>query len=434
MCIQSTIKKYLIIRWGVNLVISVTIWYDFLDNLSWGKSMLRGKKIVLGVTGGIAAYKMATLASMLMKQGANVQVILTENGSKFITPHTFEALTHTRCMMDTFDRNYNYDVEHVEVAKNADLILVAPATANIIGKMAAGIADNMLLTTILAAKCKILVAPAMNTGMYENPIVQDNIKKLADYGMEIIEPVSGYLACGDTGQGKMVEPEDLLEYICNEISCEKDYLGKSVLITAGSTKEAIDPVRFISNHSTGKMGYSLAKIARRRGAKVTLVSGQTALVSPIGVDFIQVESAKDMYHAVIDRSKDMDIIIKAAAVADYTPITCADEKIKKKVDMINLELESTKDILKTLGENKVKDQILCGFAMESQNLIDNARTKMENKNLDLIVANSIKTEGSGFGGDTNIVTIISEEKEESLPLMSKEAVAMEILDRIIAIK
>lgn len=396
--------------------------------------MLRGKTIVLGVTGGIAAYKIATLASMLMKQGANVQVILTENGSKFITPHTFEALTHNRCMMDTFDRNHNYDVEHVEIAKKADLILVAPATANIIGKMASGIADNMLLTTILAAKCKVLVAPAMNTAMYENPIVQDNIKKIEHYGMNIIEPASGYLACGDTGKGKMVEPEELYEHICNEISYEKDLLGKNVLVTAGATKEAIDPVRFITNHSTGKMGYAIAKIARQRGADVTLVSGHTTMKAPLGITYVQVESAQDMYDAVLTRSKGMDIVIKAAAVADYTPKVYIDEKIKKQANEINLDMKSTKDILKSLGEIKTEGQILCGFAMESQNLLDNARVKLESKNLDLIIANSIKTEGAGFSGDTNIVTILSKDSEQSLPLMSKEAVAMEIIDQIIAIK
>lgn len=410
------------------------LWYHFLDKLSWGESMLRGKRVVLGVTGGIAAYKMATLASMLMKQGAQVQVILTENGSKFITPHTFEALTHTRCMMDTFDRNHNYDVEHVEVAKNADIILVAPATANTIGKMAAGIADNMLLTTILAAKCKILVAPAMNTGMYQNPIVQDNIKRLQEYGMLMIEPTSGYLACGDVGQGKMAEPEVLLEYIANEIACEKDLVGKKVLVTAGGTQEAIDPVRFISNHSTGKMGYAVARNALRRGAQVTLISGQTTLSQPIGMEYVQVESAADMYSQVTSRSDDYDIIIKAAAVADYTPAHTDSEKIKKKSSTMNLELESTRDILKSLGDRKPTGQILCGFAMETQDLISNARKKLEAKNLDLIVANSIKVEGAGFAGDTNLVTIITKTEETTLPLLSKDEVAMEIINKIIAIE
>lgn len=392
--------------------------------------MLKGKNIVLGVTGGIAAYKIASLASMLMKQGATVQVILTENGSKFITPHTFEALTHNRCMMDTFDRNHNYDVEHVEIAKKADIILVAPATANTIGKMAAGIADNMLLTTILAAKCKILVAPAMNTGMYTNTLVEENLEKLNKIGMQILEPRSGYLACGDTGQGKMLEPEELMAYICNEIAMDKDLEGKKILVTAGATKEAIDPVRYISNHSTGKMGYAIAKIAQLRGAEVTLVSGGTNLKPPLGVKLIKVDSARNMYDAVNKISREQDIIIKAAAVADYTMAEVSEEKIKKSGATLHLELQATNDILRELGENKKSDQILCGFAMESQNVIDNAKLKLKKKNLDMIIANSIKVEGAGFAGDTNLVTVITKDKEVELPLMSKEKVADEILTRI----
>lgn len=406
----------------------------FIDKIGEENVMLKGKNIVLGVTGGIAAYKMATLASLLMKQGASVQVILTENGSKFITPHTFEALTHTRCLMNTFDRNHNYNVEHVELAKKADIILVAPATANTIGKMAAGIADNMLLTTVLAAKCKVLVAPAMNTGMYENRIVQENILKLENNGMTIIEPNSGYLACGDIGKGKMVEPQELLEYIVNEIALDKDLKGRKVLVTAGATKEAIDPVRYISNHSTGKMGYAIAKIAKMRGADVTLISGETALKSAIGVNRIVVTNADEMYKAVIENASEQDIIIKAAAVADYTPRIVSEDKIKKSEEYLTLDLDKTKDILKELGQMKKEGQILCGFAMETSKLIENAIVKMNNKNLDLIVANSIKEDGAGFAGDTNVVTIIKRDGQLQLPILSKEEVAMKILTEITNIK
>lgn len=392
--------------------------------------MLKGKTIVLGVTGGIAAYKMATLASMLVKLGANVRVILTENGSKFITPYTFEALTHSRCMMDTFDRGHNYDVEHVSIAKAADLILVAPATANTIGKMACGIADNLLLTTVLAAKCKVTVAPAMNTGMYENLVVQENIKKLSKLGMDILEPSSGYLACGDIGKGKMQEPEQLCEYICNELVFPKDLLGKKILVTAGATREAIDPVRYISNGSTGKMGYALARVAVARGAKVTLISGQTDLQAPMGVDFINVASAQDMYDEVLSCSYEMDIIVKAAAVSDFTPIQVSEQKVKKSVADLTIELEPTKDILLELGKKKEK-QILCGFAMETENLLGYAKEKLERKNLDIIVANSLKVEGAGFAGDTNVVTILTKDVVRELPLMSKESVASEIFDTIV---
>lgn len=406
--------------------------------------MLKGKTIVLGVTGGIAAYKMATLASMLVKQGALVRVILTENGSKFITPHTFEALTHNRCMMDTFDRGHNYDVEHVSVAQAADLILVAPATANTIGKMAYGMADNLLLTTILAAKCKIAVAPAMNTGMYKNPLVQENIQKLSSLGMDILEPTSGYLACGDTGKGKMQEPKLLCEYICNELAFPKDLVGEKVLITAGATREALDPVRYISNGSTGKMGYALARVAVARGAEVTLVSGQTNLQPPIGVNHVPVTSAGEMYDAVISRSSEMDIIIKAAAVSDFAPVEVATHKVKKVSADLNLMLEPTQDILLELGRRKAqlvdgsqmpgKKQFLCGFAMETEDLFAQAKGKLERKNLDMIVANSLKVPGAGFAGDTNVVTIITEEYDKELPLMSKEKVANEIFDNICKIR
>lgn len=392
--------------------------------------MLKGKTIVLGVTGGIAAYKIASLASMLVKQRAEVHVILTENGSKFITPHTFEALTHTRCLIDTFDRGHSYEVEHVELAKKADMILIAPATANTIGKMAAGIADNMLLTTIMAARCKVAIAPAMNTGMYENLILQKNLQELKEVGMDIIEPVSGYLACKDIGQGKMVEPEVLFEHICNQVSCEKDMLDKKILITAGPTIEKIDPVRYISNHSTGKMGYALAKMAVRRGAEVTLISGKTNLDYPIGTLNINVTSAQEMYDATMENYKQQDIIIMTAAVADYKVKNVSDEKIKKKNAEISLELESTKDILMELGSNKKESQFLCGFAMETQNLEENAMIKFKKKKLDLLVANDLKEEGAGFGKDTNVITLISTKSTQKLPLLSKENVATEILNEI----
>lgn len=400
--------------------------------------MLNGKNIVLGVTGGIAAYKMATLASMLVKLGATVRVILTENGSKFITPHTFEALTHNRCMMDTFDRGHNYNVEHVSIAQGADLIMVAPATANTIGKMAGGIADNLLLTTVLAAKCKIAVAPAMNTGMYENPLVQENIEKISRLGMDILEPSEGYLACGDTGKGKMQEPEELCEYICNELAFSKDLVGKKVLVTAGATREAIDPVRYISNGSTGKMGYALARVAVARGADVTLISGKTELCPPSGVTYFEVTSAQEMYEQVMFCSESMDIIIKAAAVSDFKPRQVYNHKVKKLESAMEIEFEHTQDILLELGNRKTTEnnngqyqkQILCGFAMETENLLAYAQDKLIRKNLDIIVANSLKEEGSGFAGDTNVVTIITQNEWLQYPLMSKESVAGVILDSI----
>lgn len=392
--------------------------------------MLKGKTIVLGVTGGIAAYKVAILASMLMKQQAEVHVIMTENAQQFITPNTFEALTHTKCLTDTFDRNHAFKVDHVGIAQKADLIVVVPATANIIGKIAHGIADDMLTTTMLAAKCKKMIAPAMNTGMYQNQIVQDNIATLKKYGMTIVAPTSGYLACGDVGEGKLAEPEVLLEYILNEIAYEKDMKGLKVLVTAGGTREALDPVRFITNHSSGKMGYALAKVSHMRGAEVTLVSGKTNLSKPVGVHCVDVVSAEEMYQAVIAVSDNQDIIIKAAAVADYRPMNVSDQKMKKKDEDLIIELERTQDIIKTLGEKKKEHQFLCGFSMETENMLVNSRMKLEKKKLDMIIANNLKQEGAGFGTDTNIITVITKNHQKTLPLMSKEKVAGIILTEI----
>ena len=393
--------------------------------------MLKGKKILLGVTGGIAAYKAAVLTSMLVKQHAEVHVIMTQNAQSFITPNTFEALTHTKCMTSTFDRNHEFKVDHVGIAQYVDLIIVVPATANVIGKMAHGIADDMLTTTILAANCPKLVAPAMNTGMYQNRIVQDNLEILRRYGMHIIDPASGYLACGDVGKGKLEDPEVIMEAIYYHLTTRKDLQGKHVLVTAGATQEALDPVRYITNHSTGKMGYEIAKAAYRRGAKVTLVSGQTSLTKPSGIKIIDVVSAQDMYEAVMACHKQQDIIIKAAAVADYRPSSVSDEKVKKKSGDMALQMERTIDILKTLGENRIENQFLCGFSMETQNMVENSREKLKNKGIDMIVANSLKEVGAGFGCDTNIVTIITKEQQLELPVMSKEQVAHRILDEII---
>ena len=394
--------------------------------------MLKGKVVVLGITGGIAVYKVAALASMLMKQHAEVHVIMTENAQKFVTPNTFEALTHTKCMTDTFDRSHSFKVDHVGIAQRADVFMVVPATANVIGKMAHGIADDMLTTTILAAKCPKLVAPAMNTGMYQNPIVQDNIEILSKYGMKIIKPSSGYLACGDVGEGKLVEPEILLEHILNEVAYEKDMTGLRVLVTAGATREALDPVRYITNHSTGKMGYALAKTAYRRGAHVTLVSGKTNLPQPVGVEYVPVTSAADMYEAVTCISEEQDIIIKAAAVADYTSKYVSDEKMKKKDGELVIELERTQDIIKALGENKKESQFLCGFSMETEHMLENSKAKLEKKKLDMIVANNLKVAGAGFGTDTNVVTLITKEAQKELPIMSKEEVSKCILDAILS--
>ena len=397
--------------------------------------MLKGKTVLLGVTGSIAAYKIAYLASALKKLHAQVHVLMTQNATNFINPITFETLTGNKCLVDTFDRNFQFSVEHVSIAKQADVVMIAPASANVIGKLAHGIADDMLTTTIMACKCKKIVSPAMNTNMYENPIVQDNLAILQHYGYEVIEPASGYLACGDTGAGKMPEPEMLLDYILREIAKEKDLLGRKVLVTAGPTQEAIDPVRYITNHSSGKMGYSIAKACMLRGADVTLVTGRTSLDAPLFVNTIPIVSAKDMYREVTSRSQDMDIIIKAAAVADYRPCNVSDEKIKKKDgDAMSIPLERTDDILKYLGEHKKAGQFLCGFSMETQNMLTNSKKKLEKKNLDMIVANNLKERGAGFETDTNIVTMITPDQIFELELMSKEEVAFHLLDKILEIK
>lgn len=396
--------------------------------------MLKGKHVVLAVTGGIAAYKMATMASLLVKQHADVQVLMTQNATNFINPITFETLTGHKCLVDTFDRNFEFNVEHVSVAKQADIALVAPATANVIGKLANGLADDMLTTTLLACKCKKLVAPAMNTQMYENPIVQDNLKKLEHYGMELIQPVSGHLACGDSGMGKMVEPEVMLQYILRDLALEKDMQGLKVLVTAGPTQEAIDPVRYVTNHSTGTMGYQLARNCMLRGAEVTLVTGRTALTPPPFVKVVPVVSAQEMYEAVTSRAAEQDIIIKAAAVADYRPATVASEKIKKAEGGFAIPLERTQDILRSLGEAKPAGQFLCGFAMETQNLEENARKKLETKNLDLVVGNNVKVAGSGFGAGTNVITFITKEGAEPQPQMDKAQVAGCIVDKILAMR
>lgn len=396
--------------------------------------MLKGKHVVLAVTGGIAAYKMATMASLLVKQHADVQVLMTRNATNFINPITFETLTGHKCLVDTFDRNFEFNVEHVSVAKQADIALVAPATANVIGKLANGLADDMLTTTLLACKCKKLVAPAMNTQMYENPIVQDNLKKLEHYGMELIQPVSGHLACGDSGMGKMVEPEVMLQYILRDLALEKDMQGLKVLVTAGPTQEAIDPVRYITNHSTGTMGYQLARNCMLRGAEVTLVTGRTALTPPPFVKVVPVVSAQEMYEAVTSRAAEQNIIIKAAAVADYRPATVASEKIKKEEGGFAIPLERTQDILRSLGEAKPAGQFLCGFAMETQNLEENARKKLEAKNLDLVVGNNVKVAGAGFGAGTNVITFITKEGAEPQPQMDKAQVAGCIVDKILAMR
>lgn len=395
--------------------------------------MLKGKTVLLGVTGSIAAYKTAYLASALKKLNADVHVLMTKNAVNFINPITFESLTGNKCLTDTFDRNFEFKVEHVALAKKADVVMIAPASANVIGKIAHGIADDMLTTTVMACKCRKIVAPAMNTNMFENPIVQDNLKILEKYGYQVISPAVGYLACGDTGAGKMPEPEELLDYILQEIAFEKDMAGLNVLVTAGPTQEAADPVRFLTNHSSGKMGYAAAKICARRGADVTLVSGPTALKAPRFVNFVPVTSAADMFEAVKQRAAAQDIIIKAAAVADYRPKYVSDEKIKKKGDRA-LELERTEDILAYLGEHKSKGQILCGFAMETENLIENAKQKLQRKHLDVIAANSLRVEGAGFGGDTNVVTLITAEEEVSLEKMSKEETAVKLLDKIMELR
>lgn len=395
--------------------------------------MLKGKTVILGVTGSIAAYKAANLASMLKKQHADVQVIMTKNATQFMNPITFESLTGNKCLVDTFDRNFQFQVEHVALAKRADLAIVAPATANIMAKLAHGLADDMLTTTLLACRCPKLIAPAMNTRMYENPVTQDNMDLLRKYGFRIIEPAVGHLACGDTGAGKLPPETLLLECILDEIAMEKDMKGLHVLITAGPTMEAIDPVRFISNHSTGKMGYALARVCRRRGAEVTLVSGKTNLEAPYGVTLVPVTSAQDMFEAVSSRSKEQDMIIKAAAVADYRPVTVAENKIKKSPGDMSIALERTTDILAWLGEHRREGQVLCGFAMETEHMVEHAKEKLTRKHVDMIAANNVKVAGAGFGTDTNVVTLITEDGVEELAKMSKEEVASRIVDALLRI-
>ena len=394
--------------------------------------MLKGKTVILGVTGGIAAYKSAWLTSLLVKAGADGQVIMTEHAREFIAPLTFEALTNQRCHTDTFDRNHEYSTEHVSLASRADAVIIAPATANVIAKLACGIADDMLTTTVLACDCPKIVVPAMNTRMYENPVTQDNLEKLRKYGMTVVEPAAGRLACGDVGKGKMPEPDVLFQYVLMACAFEKDMAGKKVLVTAGPTQERIDPVRYITNHSTGRMGYSIAKICALRGAEVTLVTGQTALEPPLFVDMVPVVSARDMYEAVVERSGEMDVIIKAAAVADYRPAVTSDEKIKKSDGDMAIDMERTDDILGYLGSCKKPGQFLCGFSMETQNMLENSRAKLRKKNLDMIVANNLKVKGAGFGTDTNVVTIITADMEKELELMSKDEVAARLLDEILA--
>ena len=396
--------------------------------------MLKGKTVLLGVTGSIAAYKIAYLASALKKLHAQVHVLMTQNATNFINPITFETLTGNKCLVDTFDRNFQFSVEHVSIAKQADVVMIAPASANVIGKLAHGIADDMLTTTIMACKCKKIVSPAMNTNMYENPIVQDNLAILQHYGYEVIEPASGYLACGDTGAGKMPEPEMLLDYILREIAKEKDLLGRKVLVTAGPTQEAIDPVRYITNHSSGKMGYALAKAAMLRGADVTLVSGPCAIEPPPFVKLVPVVTAKEMFDAVTSVSFEQDSIIKAAAVADYRPANVYEDKVKKHEEQMSIKLEKTDDILGYLGEHRLPGQFLCGFSMETQNMLGNSRAKLGKKHLDMVAANNLKVAGAGFQGDTNVLTLITQDEDVSLQLMSKEDAANVILDKILSIQ
>ena len=389
--------------------------------------MLKNKTVLLGVTGGIAAYKAAALASALVKLHANVEVVMTENATKFITPLTFEQLTGRRVMVDTFDRNFSHQVEHISLAERTDLVIIAPATANVCAKLAHGLADDMLTTTVLACKCPKLVAPAMNTNMYENPITQDNLATLRGYGFHVIEPASGRLACGAVGKGKMPEPEDLVQHILHHIGMEHDLVGKKVLITAGPTQEALDPVRYLTNHSTGKMGYALAKMASLRGAEVTLVSGPVALAPLPFVQMVPVTSAADMFQAVQTHAPHADMIFMAAAIADYTPATYADNKIKKKDGDLSIPLNRTQDILLWLGQNRRVDQVICGFSMETENLIENSRAKLVKKNADMICANNLKVEGAGFGVDTNVISVITKDSITDLPLQSKNSAANAIL-------
>lgn len=396
---------------------------------------MKKKSVILGVSGGIACYKSAALASKLAQRGYDVEVVMTKNAAEFIGPHTFESLTHNRAMIDTFDRNFQSHVEHVALADKADLLIVAPATANIIAKAAHGIADDMLSTTILACDCPKLVAPAMNTRMYDNPVTQDNLETLRRYGWEVIEPASGHLACGAVGKGKMPEPEDLLEAVDHAIAYEKDLAGVRVLVTAGPTQEAVDPVRYLTNHSSGKMGYAVARAAAWRGAEVTLVSGPTALKRPAYVETVDIVTAKEMFEAVTSRAGEQDVIIKAAAVADYRPAHMADNKIKKAAGAgLALELERTDDILAYLGEHKAPGQVLCGFSMETESLVENSRKKLTKKNLDIVAANSLRQEGAGFGVETNVLTLITREGEEELPMLSKDEAAHRLLDRIAEIR
>ncbi len=395
--------------------------------------MLKGKTILLGVTGGIAAYKAAALTSSLVKLHANVEVVMTENATKFVTPLTFEQLSGRRAMVDTFDRSFSHNVEHISLASRTDLVIIAPATANVCAKLAHGLADDMLTTTVLACKCPKLIAPAMNTNMYDNPVTQDNLDTLRRYGWQVIKPASGRLACGAVGAGKLPEPEELVQYILRELAFPKDLVGKKVLVTAGPTRESLDPVRFISNRSTGKMGYAIAKSAMLRGAQVTLISGPTSLPKPLFVDVIELESAQEMFQAVAASSPEADMIFMSAAVADYTPESYCDEKIKKKDGDMAIPLKRTKDILKYLGENRRDGQILCGFSMETENMIENSRKKLDSKHVDMICANNLKTEGAGFGVDTNVITLITKDQLVELPLMSKEAAANAILDHALQI-
>ncbi|MBO5558715.1 bifunctional phosphopantothenoylcysteine decarboxylase/phosphopantothenate--cysteine ligase CoaBC [Ruminococcus sp.] len=395
--------------------------------------MLKGKCAVLGVTGSIAAYKIPNLARLLKKQGCDVEILMTPNACNFINPITFESLVGHKCLVDTFDRNFRYSVEHVALAKKADVVMIAPASANVIGKIASGIADDMLTTTVMACNCTKIISPAMNHNMFHNPIVQDNIEKLRKFGYQIVEPEQGMLANGDSGDGRMPEPEVLYEYILREIACEKDLAGKKVLVTAGATRESIDPVRFITNHSSGKMGIAVAKAAMLRGADVTLVAGHVEAKLPPFVRYVPVESAEDMFRAVTQLSDNMDIIVKAAAVADYTPLTTADSKLKKSDADMSIPLKRTKDILKTLGERKRDGQIICGFSMETDNVLENSSKKLVSKNCDMICANSLRTAGAGFGTDTNVITMITKSGAEELPLMSKEEAAHKILDKLLTL-
>lgn len=391
--------------------------------------MLKGKTVLLGVTGGIAAYKAAALASALVKQHAAVEVVMTENATKFITPLTFEQLTGRRTMVDTFDRNFSHQVEHIALAERTDLVIVAPATANVCAKLAHGLADDMLTTTVLACRCPKLIAPAMNTNMYENPVTQDNLALLRRYGWEVIEPASGRLACGAVGKGKMPEPEDLLQHILRHLALPKDMAGKKVLVTAGPTQEALDPVRYLTNHSSGKMGYALAKMAMLRGAQVTLVSGPTAIMPPPFVKVVDVVSARDMFEAVAENAPQADFIFKAAAVADYTPDSFSNDKIKKQEGDMAIPLKRTRDILGYLGQNRKPGQVICGFSMETKDLLENSQMKLAKKNVDMICANNLKVAGAGFGVDTNVMTLITADDVTELPLQSKEMVACAILDR-----